>query len=199
LGHFTTYNEDELLQQLKTGSENAFTCLFDRYRGTVYGVALKFLRSPVLAEEIVQDVFLKLWLKRGDMDAVKRLDGYLFVMARNFIFDRIKKMAYESSGQSLLPLQESPADDSEYLVRKHQCEQLLQEAIALLPAQQKQVYILSKMNGLSHEKIAERMQLSRLTVKKHMAMALQSIRKYLDARLHQLLWPSLLGTLLLNG
>lgn len=184
MNQFDTYNEYELLEQLKAGSEKAFTQLFDHYRGTVYGVAFKFLKSPVLAEEIVQDVFLKLWLKRAELDAVKRLNAYLFVMARNFIFDRLKKLSYETAGQASLSKNEPSADDTEYLVRQHQCQQLLQEAIELLPPQQKQVYNFVKIDGLSHEMIAERMQLSKHTVKKHMAMALQAIREYLDTRLH---------------
>ena len=184
MNHFDTYNEYELLEQLKGGNEKAFTQLFDHFRGTVYGVALKFLKSRVLAEEIVQDVFMKLWLKRGELGTVKQLDAYLFVMARNFIFDRIKKMAYESAGQASLSKNESSADDTEYLVRQHQCQQLLLEAIELLPPQQKQVYNLAKTEGLSHEMIAEKMNISKHTVKKHMAMALQAIRKYLNSRLH---------------
>lgn len=200
MSHLDIYNEQELLEQLKTGSEDAFTRLFDNYRGTVYGVALKFLKSPVLAEEIVQDVFLKLWLKRGEMVAVKQLDAYLFVMARNFIFDRIKKMSYETTAQTSLTKPEPSVDDTEHLVRQHQCEQLLQQAIELLPAQQKQVYYYAKVNGLSHEMIAEKMQLSKHTVKKHMAMALQTIKKYLDGRLNYFPWmPLMLSTLVLNS
>ena len=199
MNYFETYNEQELLEQLKAGSEKAFTELFDHFRGTVYGVAFKFLKSPVLAEEIVQDVFLKLWLKRGELDSVKRLDAYLFVVTRNFIFDRIKKMSYETAGQASLSKHEPSADDTEYLVRQHQCQQLLQEAIELLPPQQKQVYNLAKVDSLSHEIIAERMQLSKHTVKKHMAMALQAIRKYLDTRLYHFpLLPLMLGALSLN-
>jgi len=200
LNHFDIYNERELLEQLKTGSEDAFTRLFDNYRGTVYGVALKFLKSPVLAEEIVQDVFLKLWLKRGEMVEVKQLDAYLFIMARNFIFDRLKKMSYETAAQTSLTKPELSVDDTEYLVRQHQCEQLLQQAIELLPPQQKQVYYYAKVNGLSHEMIAEKMQLSKHTVKKHMAMALQAIKKYLDGRLNYFPWlPFMLTSLLLHG
>jgi RNA polymerase sigma-70 factor (ECF subfamily) len=200
LSQFDTYNEYELLEQLKAGSEKAFTQLFHHYRGTVYGVAFKFLKSPVLAEEIVQDVFLKLWLKRAELDAVKRLNAYLFVMARNFIFDRLKKLSYETAGQASLSKNEPSADDTEYLVRQHQCQQLLQEAIELLPPQQKQVYNFVKIDGLSHEMIAERMQLSKHTVKKHMAMALQAIRKYLDTRLHYFpLLPLLSGAFFLSA
>ena len=199
MSHFDIYNEQELLEQLKTGSENAFTRLFDNYRGTVYGVALKFLKSPALAEEIVQDVFMKLWLKRGEMVAVKQLDAYLFIMARNFIFDRIKKMAYETAAQTSLTKPEPSVDDTEYLVRRHQCEQLLQQAIDQLPPQQKQVYYYAKVNGLSHEMIAEKMLLSKHTVKKHMAMALQAIKKYLDGRLNYFPWLPLVLTSLLES
>ena len=117
-------------------------------------------------------------------------------MARNFIFDRIKKMSYETVAQAALLNHESSADDTEYLVRQHQCQQLLLEAIERLPPQQKQVYNFAKADGLSHEMIAEKMQLSKHTVKKHMAMALQAIRKYLDTRLHHFpLLPLLIGIL----
>ena len=196
LKHYDSYDEFDLLRQLAAGSEYAFTRLFDQYRGTIYSVSLKFLKSPVLAEEIVQDVFLKVWHKREEMASVKRLDAYLFVMARNFIFDRIKKMSYEAADEISLVKQQSAADDSEYLVRQHQCQQLLQQAIDMLPFQQRQVYQFAKMDGLSHEVIAEKMQLSRHTVKKHMAMALQSIRKHLESHLHYFpLLPLIIGVL----
>lgn len=186
------YNEHELLIRLKGGSEDAFTQLFNHYRNRIYAVALKFLKSSVLAEEIVQDVFLKVWLKRNELDAVKRFDGFVFIMARNCIFDRIKKIGYEETAQSELSYQASYIDDTEHLVRQHQCQQLLQEAIDQLPPQQRRVYCLSKVEGLSHELIAEQMQLSRLTVKTHMSKALQSIRNYLNTHLHNFpFWLSL--------
>jgi len=178
------FNEHELLRQLQAGSEEAFTHIFDHYRTRIYSVALKFLRSPVLAEEIVQDVFLKLWLKRTELPEIKHLDNFLFIMARNFIFDRIKKMGYEASAQTALANGPSSVDDTEYLVRRHQCQQLLQEAIQLLPPQQKQAYQYAKVEGLSHQAIAQKMGISRLTVKTHIAKALQFIRKYLNTRLH---------------
>jgi RNA polymerase sigma-70 factor (ECF subfamily) len=160
--------------------------LFREYNPLVYKAAYKFLRSHTLAEEVVQDVFLKLWLKRAEIDVVRRLDAYLFVMARNFIFDRIKKMAYETAGQATLPKQEPFVDDAEYLIRQHQCQALLKEAIDLLPPQQKEVYLLSKMEGLSHLVIAARMELSPLTVKKHLTLALQAIRKHIGNNLYDL-------------
>jgi RNA polymerase sigma factor (sigma-70 family) len=93
-------------------------------------------------------------------------------------------MSYEITAQNELKNNVFYIDDTEYLVRHHECQQLLQQAIALLPPQQKQVYLLAKEEGLSHEKIAEQMALSKLTVKTHMAKALQSIRRYLNAQLN---------------
>jgi RNA polymerase sigma-70 factor (ECF subfamily) len=182
--HQFLHNESQLLSQLKEGDEQAFAKLFNHYKLNIYNVALKFLKSNVLAEEIVQDVFLKVWLKRNEMGDIKDFNAYLFIMARNFIFDRIKKMAYEVTAQTNLKDEPFFVDDTEYLVRHHECEQLLQQAIELLPLQQKEVYHLAKVEGLSHHDISEKMQLSKLTVKKHMATALKAIRRYLNARLN---------------
>jgi RNA polymerase sigma-70 factor (ECF subfamily) len=196
LGYSYIHNESELLFQLKNGDQGAFSQLFHHYRHVVYNVAYRFLKSSVLAEEIVQDVFLKIWLKRNEMDAVKDFNAYLFIMARNFIFDRIKKISYETTAKTALKNEPFYVDDTEHLVRYHQCQQLLKEAVDLLPPQQKQVYHLAKVEGQSHEKIAEKMLLSKLTVKAHMAKALQSIRHYLDGRLNIFpLLPLLLGIL----
>lgn len=101
-------------------------------------------------------------------------------------------MAYETEMQIPLKKQPFSVDDSEYLIRQHQCQKILEKAISLLPPQQRQVYTLSKIEGLSHESIAAEMQLSKLTVKTHMARALQFIRKYLNAHLHNLLVLSIL-------
>ena len=190
-----SYNEYELLRQLSEGSEDAFSRLFHFHRRYIYGIAFKFLKSASLAEEIVQDVFLKVWHKREEMIYVQRLESYLFIMARNFIFDRLKKMSYEAV-YDISALDVSTTDDTEYLVRQHQYEKLLQQAIEMLPAQQRQVYQLARGENLSHEMIAQRMQLSKLTVKKHMAMALQSIRKRLERHLCYFPLFPLMATLL---
>jgi len=178
-------DEKAVLKLLAKGSEHAFTQVFNHYKGKVYGTALKFLKSPELAMEIVQDVFLKIWLKREEMVSVERFDAYLFITARNVIINKIKKAAFEVSAQKELARSLSEVDDhTENLLQDRQYEKILQEAVNLLPPQQKQVYHLAKVEGLSHEAIAERMQISKLTVKAHMAKALHAIRSYLTHHLH---------------
>lgn len=165
---------------LAEGSEYAFTQVFDRYRGKVYSVAWHFLKSATLAEEIVQDVFMKIWLKRLDLAELKNTENYLFILTRNLIFDRMKAQSYEAAAQKDLPLPPAFVDDSDHSLRHHQCEELLLDAVNRLPQRQKEVYHMAKVEGLSHEAIAGELQVSRLTVKKHMAEALKFIRKYIS-------------------
>jgi RNA polymerase sigma-70 factor (ECF subfamily) len=170
---------DRTWQMLAEGSEYAFTQIFDRYRGKVYSIAWHFLRSPVLAEEIVQDVFMKIWLKRQELTELQNTENYLFILTRNLVFDRLKALSYEAAAQKNLPPFPEFVDDSDFRLRQNKCEELLDEAVARLPQRQQEVYRMAKVQGLSQEAIAGELRLSRLTVKKHMAEALKFIRKYL--------------------
>jgi RNA polymerase sigma-70 factor (family 1) len=170
------YDEKKVLELLAQGSEYAFTQLFDHHRGRIYRVGLKFLKSSELAEEVVQEVFLKIWLKRTELKQVLNFEAYLFTIARNHIFDGIKDVAEEIAAKKEFAHTISHVSGTDNPILEKQYETLLQNAVDQLPPQQKQVFTLSKVEGLSHQVIAEQLQISRLTVKKHMAKALQTIR-----------------------
>lgn len=174
------YNNEEILHLLAEDNEFAFTQLFSRYRERIYGLALKFLKSNFLAEEILQDVFLKIWLKRKHLHEVEHFEAYLMVMARNFVFDRIKKVSYEVTAKRELSRREYFTDNADHRLLQQQYQLLIDEAINLLSPQQKQVYKLVKEQCLSHEAAAKKLNISRLTVKRHMANALKFIRWYLQ-------------------
>lgn len=177
------YNERKLVELLAEGSEYAFTRVFDRYRPRVLGTALRFLKSQELAEEVVQEVFLKLWLRREDLKGVLNFEGYLFTMARNQIFDCLKGLAREAAAKTQLSYGLENLDDSSNALLEEQYGELLNNVVNQLPPQQKQIFRLAKMEGLSHQAIAERLHISRLTVKTHMAKALQTIRHNLKQHL----------------
>lgn len=179
-----TFDESKMLELLVQGDEASFASIFGRYQPKVYGTALGFLKSAAPAEEIVQDVFMKVWLKRAEFGRVKNLEAYLLSMTRHLILDRLKKTAYENNHLKAFTASVPDfIDTTDYLLRNRQCEILLQEAVDGLPPQQKQVYQLAKTAGLSHEEIATEMGISRLTVKKHMAVALHSIRQHLGSHI----------------
>jgi len=79
------YNEPALLLKIAEGDESAFRKLFEHYWDNIYSVALAFTKSPVIAEEMVQDVFVKIWTKRQYLPEVQKFSDYLFIIARNHI------------------------------------------------------------------------------------------------------------------
>ena len=89
------YEETTLLSLLSEDSEYAFQLIFDKYRNHTYKVAMMYVKSPVIAEEIVQDVFLKLWFQRKNLKEIRSLESWLFTLTRNLTFNCLKKIAYE--------------------------------------------------------------------------------------------------------
>lgn len=161
-------------------SASSFKRLFDSYKNRVYGYVLAIAHSPYAAEEITQEIFIKLWLCQDILHEVDNLDGYIFTIARNRTLNYLRKAAYDT--RLLRELQdrampqynnvEDRAVVSEY-------EQLLRDALSRLSPQRRRVYQLSRDGGMNHEEIAEQLHLSRNTVKNHMVEALRFIRSYL--------------------
>jgi RNA polymerase sigma-70 factor (family 1) len=174
------YDLEKTLKLLAQGSQYAFTQLFDHYRGQIFSVALKFLKSRALAEEVVQEVFLKVWMRREGMVNVLNFEGYLFTIARNQIFDGIKDMAKESSARKEFAHRIQHVNSTDQPLIEQQYNELLHEALSQLPSQQNQIFRLAKIEGLSHQAIAEQLHISRLTVKTHMAKACKTIRHRLQ-------------------
>lgn len=178
---YTLNNEGTLLALLANGDEEAYTTIYRHYSRPVYEAALVYMKEPSLAREIVQEVFLKVWIKRAQFNKVERLKDYLFILARNCIFDHFRKKAAALTAQEqLLHLQPVEVNDTDHRVQEQQYSQLLHEAVAALPPQRRRIFILAKEEGLSYAEIASRMHLSRFTVKNQIAQALQFIRGYMD-------------------
>lgn len=173
------YNEKQLLQQTALGDESAFTQLFNRHHQVLGDYILALTRSKEAAEEIVQDAFIKVWQLRKELPAVQDFRPWLFRICRNRAYNLLRDQARLAlkkqewlHSQSLASTEDEP-NDREQLLR------LIETAVGQLPAQQRRAYLLSRSQGLSYEAIAEEMQLSRATVKRHISLALQAIADYL--------------------
>jgi RNA polymerase sigma-70 factor (ECF subfamily) len=160
------------------GNHYAFTQIFHQYSGRIYGVSYKILKSHLMAQEIVQDVFMKIWLKRAELVDIENFAGFLLVTARNLTFDRIKHIAYETAYIKQLSGNDLINNTLDHGAQFRQYLRILQDAINHLPDRQKQVYLLAKESGWSHEQIAAYLKISKLTAKKHLVIAVKSIRKY---------------------
>lgn len=171
------YNEQKLLALIAQGDEFAFAKLFEYHRDRIYTVAFRISHSTTIAEEIVQDVFLKIWLMRADLIGIQNFSAYLSVVTRNNVYKVLKRIAkdYEIT---LLDDQLSAYTNSEDLVMDKEYNLLLREAIDRLPSQQKKVYQYIKEEGFKREETAVLLHLSPETVKFHLSQAMKNIRTF---------------------
>jgi RNA polymerase sigma-70 factor (family 1) len=180
----TNHTEKELLHHIAGGDEKAFVQIFNAYRNKIYTVAYKLTGSQRNAEEIVQDVFMKIWMKRTGLNEVENFDSWLFIITRNTVYSFLKTRAskelYNSLEETdLIGIGEN-ADEN---LKQKEFKLVLNEALEKLPPQQKQVYLLSKESGLKYGEIANQMNIAPETARKHLQYAMRSIRGYLLSRL----------------
>ena len=178
------YSEKDLLKDISQGDETAFTRLFDSYRNKIYSIAFELTESSSVAEEIVQDVFLKIWTKRASLGEIMHFQAYLFTITRNYVFTALKriarKQAVEARAAGDAPL--FYQDTENWLLHKEYAL-ILREAVDRLPAQQRQVYQLIKEKEYKREEVAVMLRLSPETVKTHLAQAMRNVRAFCLARL----------------
>jgi RNA polymerase sigma-70 factor (ECF subfamily) len=189
------YDVSKLTDLIANGNQLAFQKLFDHYRNRVYGIAYKLTQSRNTAEEIVEDVFLKIWIKRADLSAIQNFSAYLFTIARNCSYRALKKIArdYRISAIPEEELSLSHNETEEYVAEK-EYKELLDSAINKLPKQQKLVFRLIKEQGLKREEVATVLRLSPETVKFHLSQAVKNIRTFCVRNIEMLI-VFLFGTL----
>ncbi|WP_170117639.1 RNA polymerase sigma factor [Chitinophaga ginsengisoli] len=176
--------ERELLRQIARGDESAYTLVFNHYSKQVFNVAMLYLKDTTTAREVVQEVFLKIWLKRETMPTVEDLTAYLFILTRNHIYDSFKKQAnLVKALDHFSQYQPSAVDNADHRLQEHQYDHLLDKVVSNLPPERKKVYIARK-EGMSNEEISVRMNISIHTVKKQMQLAMQTVRSFVKEQLH---------------
>jgi RNA polymerase sigma-70 factor (ECF subfamily) len=170
-----------VLAKIAIGDEQAFAILYKFYRNRVYGYALKILQSTPAAQEIVQEVFIKLWLKRTELAEIANFGGFLRVIVRNHTLNALKKIALQQKNYNQLNQNQTEVDTAtENIIQFRETKKLLDDAIETLPPQQKLVYSLCHVDGLKQKDVASKLNISPLTVKVHLREAVKAIRIYLD-------------------
>ncbi|MGV8095079.1 MAG: RNA polymerase sigma factor [Mangrovibacterium sp.] len=172
----------ELMIRLKNGDMVAFDLLYEQYSHKLFSFVLKILKNETDAEEIVQEVFVRLWESRFHIDDSKLLNSFIFTIAYNHSIDLIRKRINNkkylehlkySSAVHAVP---SQVDEFEFEELNDQVKKL----IADLPERQRQIYLLHREEGLTYSEIANRLGISKNTVENHMTRALKYLRTNLD-------------------
>ena len=174
-------NENALVLRVSQGDELAFRTLFDHYRDRIYSLGMYLTKSESLAEELVQDVFLKVWKNREKLSTIQYFNAWLRTVAKNTCSNYLRTLAIEKLAMVHLGGRGSDSTESvenDMIVKEF--EQIIHHAIQQLPTQQKKVYILSKQFSKKQDEIAKELNISIHTVKEYMKLANRSIRSHLD-------------------
>jgi len=181
------------LARISEGDEHCFNLIFKKYRDQVYGYLLSVTKSREASEEMVLDIFLKIWKSREAAIEIRDLEAYLFKIAhrRAIDFFRSTKRSPELQDAIWEAMAAVPGqDDADTLIHRKNVEQLIKEAVNQLSPQRKRVFELRNLEDMSYAEIGETMQLSSNTVRNHLAAAVQSIRAYLLKNKALVLLPS---------
>jgi RNA polymerase sigma-70 factor (ECF subfamily) len=184
----------DLLLQVTEGDEQALAAIVRLYWKNIYAHALAWVKSAQEAEELTQDIFLKIWNSRSQIGQVENFENWLFIISRNTIVSAVRRKLSSPAFVEHQDLEENslrPDRWSEH--REHY--QVLLNGIGLLPEKRQQVFRMSRLEGLSHEQIAERLGIHKDTVAQYIVKAVAFLKSYLQERIGD----SLLIILLLGG
>jgi RNA polymerase sigma-70 factor (family 1) len=183
-------DQDRLLvSQLKEGSKDAYQLLFNRYAPRIFAFALSYLKRKEDAEELLQEIFLKIWEIRATLDDSKNIKSLLFKICINLIYDFIRRKNIEQAYLAFAGSNDlSNADSTWHEVIYQDMLMQMNRLVETMPDQRRHIFRLSKEDGLSNDEIANRLQLSKRTVENQLYRAIS----YLRERIGQSSLPALL-------
>lgn len=173
-------SDSELVAAVKEGDELAFDALFLRWHPQVRKFLTLLLQDPVLAEDLAQAVFIKVWIYRDRLDPAKSLKNYLFVLSKNGALDVFKSKRFLTTDIKDAPIEKAGGDRAEYRMEYGEAYSRIVRAVEEMPDQRKQIFKMSRFQSMPNERIASELGLSVRTVEKHIQLALKDIRKYLS-------------------
>lgn len=169
--------EEILLSRLAEGDQEAFRVLYDRHRDKLFFYVYKITHSQQAAEDVLQEVFVKIWLDRERLTGIQNFSAWLFRMVKNRTINALRRQTHENRILSEIGTHQLEASNqTDEIMDYNETAQVLQVAIQQLPPQQQLVYRLQREQGLKNEEIALQLNISPLTVKKHISQAARSIR-----------------------
>lgn len=166
----------------KALNKSGLKSLHDQFFQKLYSYAKGFVHSAEIAEEIVLDVFLKIWERRNELQAVENMEAYLCTMTKNFSLNYLNSSKHKFMSQ-FKPLPDQPSlslsFNPEETFKRHELQEALNRAIAQLPPQCAKVFQLVKEDGMKYKEVATIMNISVNTVDAHLARAIKVLRQEL--------------------
>jgi RNA polymerase sigma-70 factor (ECF subfamily) len=172
--------DKEIIEQLRAGSKDTFHLLFDQFGPKIYAFALSYLKNELDAEELLQEVFLKLWEVRATLDCSKNLKSFLFKICINLIYDFFRRKNIEQVylAHSSRQIHSSENDTWQEIIYNDMYGKI-QQLIAIMPEQRQRIFRLSKEEGLSNDEIASQLNLSKRTVENQLYRAVAFLKEHM--------------------
>lgn len=172
--------DTELGKKIRSGSESAFKEIYTRYHIQMFYIAKKYVKSTGLAEDAIQDVFIKLWNKRHTIDETKSMSGLLFTILRNHLLNMLRDQKREIISITDIHRELMPSGnltDDEVLYREY--HEIFQQGLDELSERKREIFELRTLKGYSNSEVADLLKINVRTVKTHYYLSSRFIRAYL--------------------
>ncbi|MBK8969257.1 MAG: RNA polymerase sigma-70 factor [Saprospiraceae bacterium] len=180
-------DEKQLLRRFREGDEAALDRLFETYYGYLFKIACSILSDPALAKDCVQEVFVRFWQKRGELEVKTTLKGYLQRSIINECLGQLRKRKLPAAPEEASLRLPDPAASAQQTLEMESLNALVQAAVDRLPEQCRLIFRMSRLQELSYREIAEQLEISPKTVENQIGKALRQLRAELGPWLKLLL------------
>ena len=167
------------LDGLKNGQRHGFDFIYKKYSKVLLPRLQRMVKVPEVADELLQDVFLKVWTRRAEIDMDKSFKGWIFTIAHTTVFTYYRRLALDKKMQQhLLEVFVEFYDQTEDYIYNKERMQLLNNAVDQLPPQRKEIFRLCKIEGKSYQEAADLLSISTSTVSNQLVSATKSVKNY---------------------
>ncbi|WP_207534560.1 RNA polymerase sigma factor [Desertivirga arenae] len=172
-----SHEEDIALKRICAGDSNAFSEFYRKHFNLVKLFILRYVKDPDVAEDLVQEVFIKLWDNRSNLGEVRSLKDYLFIISRNYTFNFLKKVsADQAMKEKIILFASTTSINAEDKVVSEEYYAHLQKVLSSLPPQTQQIFRMCREEEKSYQEVSALLGISKDAVKKHMVRSLKALK-----------------------
>lgn len=174
----------DLVSRIKASDHNAFETVFDLFHQSIFHFLLFKTKDQAAAEDLLQEAFFKLWKNRAVLDENQSLKNYLYTISDNLVLNHIRHLKVVSKHQVQAEVKIFSSDSNpHYIMEENELNRNLMNVIESLPEKTRIIFLMSRMEDLTYQEIAERLSISIKTVEGHMVKALKTLRGTLFIKL----------------
>lgn len=176
-------DERQLIELLKEGDPISFEILFQQYYVRFHNFVRNLIKDTQAAEDIVQNVFMKVWINRAQLRSDQSIHNWIYVLTKHEVLNHIRDRKIYLQVEKLLIPDSSQFSAVEDMLQIRELDSRVREFVASMPEQRRRVFMMSRYRGLGNKEIAQMLGLSVRTVDRHINLALTSLRKeFLDKK-----------------